>query len=180
MAEAHQAVSYSKLVRHDQHTSDNHDKEHLQFVCESKSKSWEKWLNQIARKLCNAVYPAHVQSFGLILLLVMGLHFGGRKVPFDLVNIVRGLLSGYIYADLSNKRTLKNKNFPMNFSTSSLALHVTACFISGLLFWLFYCVIMKSTLKILLTYRGFMFEARGKSVSLKTKIWGLMLKSGFN
>lgn len=94
MAEAHQAVSYSKLVKHDQNTSHNHDKEHLQFVCESKPKSWEKWLNQIARKLYNAVYPAHVQSFWIILLLVMALHFGGRKVPFDLVYIVLGLLSG--------------------------------------------------------------------------------------
>lgn len=59
-------------------------------------------------------------------------------------------------------------------------MHITACSITGLFLWIFLCVSMKLTLKILLTYRGFMFESRGKRVSLKTKIWGIMLRSMLN
>lgn len=72
-----------------------------------------------------------------------------------------------------------SKSLPLHklFLRSPPAVEVTACFIAGFLYWLLICVIMRLTLKILLTYRGFMFESRGKGVSLKTKIWGVMLRS---
>lgn len=79
MAEAHQAVSYSKLVKHDQYASESHEKEHFKLVHELKSKSWAKRLDQITRKLHNIVYPAHVQSFWIIFSLVMAIHFTAKK-----------------------------------------------------------------------------------------------------
>lgn len=36
---------------------------------------------------------------------------------------------------------------------------------------------MRYTLKFLLMYKGFMFETRGKKVSMKTKIWAVLVKS---
>jgi hypothetical protein len=41
------------------------------------------------------------------------------------------------------------------------------------------CLAMRYTLKLLLTYRGFLFEGRGKKVSLKTTIWAILLKGKF-
>jgi carnitine O-palmitoyltransferase 1, liver isoform len=35
---------------------------------------------------------------------------------------------------------------------------------------------MRYTLRLLLTYKGFLFESRGKSVSMKTKIWAILVK----
>lgn len=155
MAEAHQAVSYSNLVKHDHHT-ENHDREYLQFIRKVKSKSWEKRLDQISRRLRNFIYPAHVESLWIICSVVICLHYAAKKVPYDLVDVVVGLLPTF---------------------SSSLALHITACLIMGFFVWITVCLTMKLTLKILLSYRGFMFESRGKSVSLRTKIWGFMLRS---
>lgn len=93
MAEAHQAVSYSKLIKED-HTEVNHDTEVLRLVWKSGRKSWEKRLTQLNRKLRNAVYPAHVESFWLIFMLVMALHFSSKRLPFDVVNVVAFYLPG--------------------------------------------------------------------------------------
>lgn len=35
---------------------------------------------------------------------------------------------------------------------------------------------MRYTLKLLLMYKGFMYETRGKSISLKTKVWAVLVK----
>lgn len=93
MAEAHQGVSYSKLIKED-HTEDNHDKEVLQLVWKSGTKSWEERLTKLNSKLRNAVYPAHVESFWVISMLIMALHFSSKKLPLDVVNIVASYLPG--------------------------------------------------------------------------------------
>lgn len=93
MAEAHQGVSYSKLIKED-HTEANHDKEVLQLVWKSGTKSWEERLTQIKSRIRNAVYPAHLESFWVISMLVMAIHFSSRKVPFDTVNVVAFYLPG--------------------------------------------------------------------------------------
>lgn len=87
MAEAHQAVSYSKIIKHD-YTEDNLVKKVLQLVWKSGLKSSKKRLTNVNRKLRNAVYPSHVESFWVISMLVMGLHFASKIVPFNLVNVV--------------------------------------------------------------------------------------------
>lgn len=93
MSEAHQAVSYSKLIKED-HTEANHDKEVLRLVFKSGTMAWEKGLTQLYGKLRNAVYPAHVESFWFISMLVMALHFSSKKLPFDAVHLVGSQLPG--------------------------------------------------------------------------------------
>lgn len=85
MAEAHQAVSYSGLIKHE-HTDTNHHKEVLQLVWQSGLRSWKKRLARFKTKVRNGVYPAHVESLWIIMGLVMGLHFSQRAFPYDLVN----------------------------------------------------------------------------------------------
>ena len=55
---------------------------------------------------------------------------------------------------------------------------VTCCLV-GFLIWFAISLIMRYTLKLLLMYKGFMFEGRGKKISLKTKIWGVLVKCKF-
>lgn len=69
-------------------------KEVVELVKKSGSKSWKKRFSQINYKLRNAVYPAHVESYWVISVLVMALHFATNKVPFDLVTIVANQFPG--------------------------------------------------------------------------------------
>lgn len=86
MAEAHQAVAYSELIKHD-HTDVNHDKEVLQLVWQSGLKSWKKRIARYQRNVRNRVYPAHLESLWVITVLVMALHFSAQRVPYELDNI---------------------------------------------------------------------------------------------
>lgn len=85
MAEAHQAVSYSELIKQES-TDANHHKEILQLVWQSGVRSWKKRLARTKSKIRNGVYPAHLESLWVIMALVMAVHFFTRKVPYDLVN----------------------------------------------------------------------------------------------
>lgn len=87
MGEAHQAVSYSELIKQE-HTEANHDKEVLQLVLRSGLKSWKKKMSHIKRKVRNSVYPAHLETLWISIAIVTALHFASQKVPFDLVNVV--------------------------------------------------------------------------------------------
>jgi carnitine O-palmitoyltransferase 1, liver isoform len=85
MAEAHQAVSYSELIKNE-HTDTNHDKEVLQLVWQSGVRSWKKRIARTKNKLKNGIYPAHIESLWAVIAVVMALHFSTKKVPYDLVN----------------------------------------------------------------------------------------------
>lgn len=87
MAEAHQAVSYSELIKRE-HTEANHDKEVLQLVWQSGLRSWKKRFARFKRKIRNGVYPAHLESLFIIIAIVMTLRFSTQKVPYDLDNFV--------------------------------------------------------------------------------------------
>lgn len=39
---------------------------------------------------------------------------------------------------------------------------------------------MRYVLKILLMYKGFMFETRGKGISMMTKVWAVLVKCKLN
>lgn len=87
MAEAHQAVSYSELVK-PAHTDADHDREVLQLVWKSGLKSWKKRIARYNTKIRNGVYPAHLESLWIISALVTAFHFSAKNVPFDLVNVL--------------------------------------------------------------------------------------------
>lgn len=59
-----------------------------------------------------------------------------------------------------------------NFS-HSIVTEILGCSIAALIVWLGICYTMRYTLKLLLMYKGWMYESRGpgSKVSLKTKLW---------
>lgn len=153
MAESHQNVVDSMLISDDHSTiKTRHD--YLQPTFASERKSWKKRWAKMMSKLRNAVYPAHLETFWVISMLVMAIHFSSEKNYLDSVRLIVSSLPG-----------------------SSFGWNIVACFIVGFIFWLCMCVILRLILKTLLSYHGFMFETRGKGVSLTTKIWGIMLKT---
>jgi len=85
MTDAHQAITYSTSLIHE-HSDANHSKEVLQLVWQSGLRSYRKRVVRFLGKVRNGVYPAHVESLGILMALVMGLHFSTQRVPYDLVN----------------------------------------------------------------------------------------------
>jgi carnitine O-palmitoyltransferase 1 len=53
-----------------------------------------------------------------------------------------------------------------------------ACTLLGVIVWLAIIYSVRYTLKVLLMYKGWMYEQRGKGrvISLRTKIWFLLIK----
>lgn len=86
MAEAHQAVSYSELIK-TEHTETDHNKEVLELVWQSGVKSWKSRVARWKTLIRNRVYPAHLESLWVITTLVIAFHFSSRKVPYDLANV---------------------------------------------------------------------------------------------
>ncbi|XP_035909670.1 carnitine O-palmitoyltransferase 1, liver isoform isoform X1 [Anopheles stephensi] len=154
MAEAHSAVAFSFSITHEGWDI-NYDREVLDLVWQSGVRSWKKRLARFRTGVRNGVYPAHLQSLWLVIAIAVGLHFTKRHVPFDLVNKWLSVLPG-----------------------DTLQWQLTACSLAGLVVWLSICYTMRYSLKLLLMYKGWMYEKRapGSRVSLQTRLWGLFVK----
>ncbi|KAK9881409.1 hypothetical protein WA026_016299 [Henosepilachna vigintioctopunctata] len=100
-------------------------------------------------------------SLCLLIVLVNAVHFSGYKVPFDLSVFVLKFLPG-----------------------TCTKMQILACVIVGLTYWLSVVFLIRYTFKMLLMYKGWMYETRGKGrqVSSATKYWLFFVKifSGWN
>jgi len=61
---------------------------------------------------------------------------------------------------------------------SSIFAHLAGSFVVGLFLWLVVIYIIRYTLKLLLMYKGWMYEARGKDrkLSMCTQFWLVLVK----
>ncbi|XP_061706230.1 carnitine O-palmitoyltransferase 1, liver isoform [Cydia pomonella] len=160
MAEAHSAVAFSFAITHDGWDV-NFDREVLYLVWESGLRSWKKRLARFKNSVLNGVYPGHLQSLYVLWTLLAAAHFGGFHIPFGLVQKALTVLPG-----------------------SSTMWQVIACLLAALTMWLSVIFLMRYMLKVLLMYKGWMYESRvpGSKISLKTKLWASVVKvlSGWN
>lgn len=168
MAEAHSAVAFSFSITHEGFDI-NYDQEVLNLVWTSGVRSWKKRLARFRVRilsilLCgkqnlmwfillfqnglrNGIYPAHLQSLWIVIAVVAAFHFTQRHVPFDLVNTVLNYIPGH-----------------------SPFWEFIACSLTGLVFWLMICYTMRYTLKLLLMYKGWMYESRGKGNKISIQV----------
>ncbi|XP_050582117.1 carnitine O-palmitoyltransferase 1, liver isoform isoform X3 [Bombus affinis] len=157
MAEAHSAVAFSFSITHEGWDV-NFDREVLHLVWQSGIRSWKKRFFRFVNNLRSGVYPASLESLWFTIALVTAIHFAGYKVPYDLVGKAAPYLSG-----------------------SSILAHLAGSFIVGLFLWLIVIYIMRYTLKLLLMYKGWMYESREKrsNASKVTKLWSTLVKLFF-
>lgn len=73
------------------------------------------------------------------------------------------------------------KNISHN-SSSSIIWQALICIVTATIYWIFVCLAMRYTLKLLLMYKGWMYESRGSGsrASLKTKAWAGLVKGNFH
>ncbi|KAK2575847.1 hypothetical protein KPH14_007221 [Odynerus spinipes] len=154
MAEAHSAVAFSFSITHEGWDV-NFDREMLHLVWQSGVRSWKKRFFRFMNNLKSGVYPASLGSLWLTIGIVAAIHFVGYKVPYDLVGKVAPYISG-----------------------SSILAHLAGSFVVGLLLWLTVIYILRYMLKLLLMYKGWMYEARGKGKKATniTETWLFLVK----
>ncbi|KAJ1525467.1 hypothetical protein ONE63_010277 [Megalurothrips usitatus] len=154
MAEAHSAVAFSFSITHEGWDV-NFDREVLHLVWSSGIRSWKKRLWRFQNSVKNGVYPAPLQSLWATVGILVALHFAGVRLPIGLV----GMLLPHL---------------------PSTAFHwqVVACFTVALSVWFAIIQIIRYTLRLLLIYKGWMYEerGRGRSVSNMTKLWLVLIK----
>ncbi|XP_014215150.1 carnitine O-palmitoyltransferase 1, liver isoform isoform X2 [Copidosoma floridanum] len=154
MAEAHSAVAFSFSITHEGWDV-NFDREVLNLVWQSGVRSWKKRYFRFYNNIKSGVYPASLTSMWLSVIIVTAVHFAGYKVPYDPV----GKVAPYLFA-------------------SYMLAHLAGCFVVGLLLWLVTIYAIRYTLKLLLIYKGWIYEARGQgsTVSPVTRFWALAVK----
>lgn len=160
MAEAHSAVAFSFTVTHEGWDV-NFDREVLNLVWQSGFRSWKKRLARCQNSIQNGVYPGHPWTLWLLISITAGIHFSGFQVPFDLVTKIMPYMRG-----------------------QSVMWQLVACGLVSLTIWLSIVFTLRYTLKFLLMYKGWMYEARGKDrqISKSTSLWLYVVKilSGWN
>ncbi|XP_069365089.1 carnitine O-palmitoyltransferase 1, liver isoform [Maniola hyperantus] len=160
MAEAHSAVAFSFAITHDGWDV-NFDREVLYLVWESGLRSWKKRLARFRNSIHNGVYPGHLQSLYFLWTVLVAAHFAGLNIPFGLVQKALTIL-------------------PSN----STLWQIIACLLAALAMWLTVIFLMRYALKLLLMYKGWMYESRapGSRISMKTMLWASVVKvlSGWN
>ncbi|XP_010634048.1 carnitine O-palmitoyltransferase 1, liver isoform [Fukomys damarensis] len=155
MAEAHQAVAFQFTV-----TPDGIDlqlsHEALKQICLSGLHSWKKKFIRFKNGIITGVFPASPSSWFIVVVGVMSSTY--TKVDPSLGMITR------------ISRTLDSTGY-MSPQTKDV--------VSGLLFgtglWVALIFTMRYSLKVLLSYHGWMFAEHGK-MSRATKIWMTMVK----
>ncbi|XP_017792711.1 PREDICTED: LOW QUALITY PROTEIN: carnitine O-palmitoyltransferase 1, liver isoform-like [Habropoda laboriosa] len=154
MAEAHSAVAFSFSITHEGWDV-NFDREVLNLVWQSGIRSWKKRFFRFVNNLRSGVYPASLESLWFTIAVVTAIHFAGYKVPYDLVGKAAPYISG-----------------------SSVLAHLTGSFIVGLFLWLMVIYAIRYTLKLLLIYKGWIYESRerGSNATKITKAWTTLVK----
>ncbi|XP_060871652.1 carnitine O-palmitoyltransferase 1, liver isoform isoform X2 [Metopolophium dirhodum] len=152
MAEAHSAVAFSFSITHEGWDV-NFDREVLHLVWASGIRSWKKRLARFKNNVRNGVFPAPLQSLWAMMGIVLALRYANNTF-IKYTDIILQYLPG-----------------------TSYIWQIVSCFILSLTFWLILIYIVRYTFKIMLMYKGWMYESRGgHKVSLQTKLWGLGVK----
>ncbi|KAM4882389.1 carnitine O-palmitoyltransferase 1, muscle isoform [Thomomys bottae] len=157
MAEAHQAVAFQFTV-----TPEGVDvrlsREALKHIYLSGINSWKKRLIRIKNGILRGVYPGSPTSWLVIVMATVGSSYCKVDISMGLVCCIQ--------------RCLPERCTPCE-TPQTRALLSMAIFSTGI--WVTGIFLFRQTLKLLLSYHGWMFEMHGKT-SNATKIWAICVR----
>ncbi|XP_066579830.1 carnitine O-palmitoyltransferase 1, muscle isoform isoform X1 [Amia ocellicauda] len=158
MAEAHQAVAFQFTVTPD--GIDFHlSREALKHVYLSGVTSWMKRCSRFKNGVLTGVYPASPSSWLIVVIAIM-------SIMYTKVDPSMGVIDGI-------KKTLPVRLVSGYLTVQTQTVLSAMLFATGL--WLSLIMILRYTLKLLLSYHGWMFEPHGK-MSITSKIWASLVK----
>ncbi|KAG8222414.1 hypothetical protein J437_LFUL004873 [Ladona fulva] len=154
MAEAHSAVAFSFAITHEGVNVD-FDHEVLHLIWASGVRSWKKRFARFKNNVKCGVYPAPLHSLWPSIGVISAVHFSGFSLPFHLIERILAHLP-----------------------RDSLNWQITACSLVGMGTWLSVTFSLRYALKLMLMYKGWMYEsrARGSKISLTTRVWSCAVK----
>ncbi|XP_008069693.1 carnitine O-palmitoyltransferase 1, muscle isoform isoform X2 [Carlito syrichta] len=155
MAEAHQAVAFQFTV-----TPEGVDfrlsREALKHIYLSGINSWKKRLIRIKNGILRGVYPGSPTSWLVVVMATVGSSYCNVDVSLGLVGCIQRCLP----------QGCGPYQTPQTRALLSMAIFSTGIWVTGIFFF-------RQTLKLLLSYHGWMFEMHGKT-SHFTKIWAYL------
>nr|XP_004650483.1 carnitine O-palmitoyltransferase 1, muscle isoform isoform X2 [Jaculus jaculus] len=155
MAEAHQAVAFQFTV-----TPDGVDfrlsREALKHIYLSGINSWKKRLIRIKNGILRGVYPGSPTSWLVVVMATVGSSYCKVDISMGLVHCIQ--------------KCLPERYGPYQ-TPQTQALLSMAIFSTGV--WVTSIFLFRQTLKLLLSYHGWMFEMHNKT-SHVTKIWAYL------
>ncbi|XP_054850943.1 carnitine O-palmitoyltransferase 1, brain isoform isoform X2 [Eublepharis macularius] len=155
MAEAHQAVAFQFTVS-PEGIDLQLSHEALKQVYLSGLRSWKKKLNKLRNSFVTGVYPASPSSWLFMVTAILVTQYSRLDPSMGMIGKIKEHLPVSDYLSDQSQNVL-----------SALA------FSTGL--WLALILTMRSILKLLLCYHGWMYEEHGK-MSNTTKIWLALVK----
>ncbi|KAM4677552.1 carnitine O-palmitoyltransferase 1, muscle isoform [Discoglossus pictus] len=155
MAEAHQAVAFQFTV-----TPDGIDlqlsRDALRHLYLSGFIACRKRLIRLKSSVLSGVYPAGPSTWFAVVAATLGSLYGNVDPSFGLITKINQILPGRMVLS------------PVSRTTLSAVVFSTGVWVCGILLY-------RQSLRVLLSYHGWMFEPRGKQ-SLKTRIWAGCMK----
>uniref|UniRef100_A0AAY4DVJ5 Carnitine O-palmitoyltransferase 1, muscle isoform n=1 Tax=Denticeps clupeoides TaxID=299321 RepID=A0AAY4DVJ5_9TELE len=150
MAEAHQAVGFQFTVRPD--GIDLHlSREVLKHIYLSGVTSWRKRAIRFKNDILAGVYPASPSSWLFVVVAIMSSVYARIDPSMGMIDSIKATLP------VSEFMTVQTQTW------LSAVLFATAL-------WLTLILLLRYTLKMLLSYHGWIFESHGK-MSVSTRIW---------
>uniref|UniRef100_A0A1I8JML1 Carnitine O-palmitoyltransferase n=1 Tax=Macrostomum lignano TaxID=282301 RepID=A0A1I8JML1_9PLAT len=156
MAEAHQAVVFAFNIT-DQGIQFEFDKDALHQVWRSGVRAYKKRYAGFKNRLRNGIYPAKPGSLLTTMLVMILATMFGNDLSLGYVKLLNPVVVKYLGV------------VPPHDTYVSCAL--IAC---GL--WLSAILLYKQLIGCLLAYHGWMYEAHGRSISWRTKVWSVLVK----
>ncbi|XP_015980819.1 carnitine O-palmitoyltransferase 1, muscle isoform [Rousettus aegyptiacus] len=160
MAEAHQAVAFQFTV-----TPDGVDfrlsREALKHIYLSGINSWKKRLIRIKNGILRGVYPGSPTSWLVVVMATVGSSYCNVDISMGLVCYIQRHLPE-LPEGCGPYQT------PQTQALLSMAIFSTGVWVLGIFFF-------RQTLKLLLSYHGWMFEMHGQT-SYFTKVWAICVR----
>lgn len=158
MAEAHQAVAFT-FVYHQDHTYDfSINFEALHIIWLAAVRSWKKRSARFFTHCKNGFFPSSTNFLIGIYALIVGLRL---YCNFDTFGIMQSL---ELYPPI--------RSYKQPYTRLLLS-----CLVYSIAIWLIKATLLRYYLKMLLMYKGWMYETRSsKGYSLMTKLWNVNIK----
>ncbi|GFY42836.1 carnitine O-palmitoyltransferase 1, liver isoform [Trichonephila inaurata madagascariensis] len=156
MAEAHVAVAFSFAITHEG-VNINYDREVLNLVWKSGLRSWKKRLARFMNNIHCGIYPASLSSLFILIAIVIALFMANIDASFGGIQQLEHYIPGE--------------------SLAPLTVQLAACVAYSFCLWVTTILFLRYILKLLLMYKGWMYEGRIKKTSLKTYIWAALVRT---
>ncbi|CAD6196680.1 unnamed protein product [Caenorhabditis auriculariae] len=151
MAEARSAAALSFAVTHDG-VSVSYDQELLRDIWHAFQRGYKRRIGRFKNDFMAGMFPANSLTFSLVVSAIAIFSVLKRDLSFGIVPFLQHYILHYIFGD----------------GLVGLGL---SCLVAGALVWFLLVQLLRLSIKLLLTYKGWMYESPGKPVSTSTKIW---------